>query len=159
MFDVAWQGIVDWFLAQPIYGQILVLVGVIAVLVLAVVIVYYVLKGVAYLVYYLLKGVYYLLKGIGLLIYKLIEGLYYNISGKPKPNTLQQQNQPQINKQILQNAPIQKNFRDVHPEVTFCSECGNKFSDSMLHTLSENNIVYCIHCGKGFQAKPTVIEV
>lgn len=158
MFDVAWQGIVDWFLAQPIYGQILVLVGVIAVLALAVVIVYYVLKGVAYLVYYLLKGVYYLLKGIGLLIYKLFEGLYYIISGEPKPNTLQQQSQPQISKQMIQNTPIQKNFREVHPEVTFCSECGNKFSDSMLHTLSENNVVFCIHCGKGFQTNPTVIE-
>ena len=159
MFDVAWQEIVDWFVAQPIYGQILILVGVIAVLVLAVVIVYYVLKGVAYLVYYILKGVYYLLKGIGLLIYKLCEGLYYIISGKPKPNILQQQSQPQIRKQIIQYAPIQKNSRETHHEVTFCSECGKKFSESMLHTLSENDIVYCIHCGKGIQANPIVIEV
>jgi len=158
MFSMYWQEIVDWFVVQPIYGQILILVGVIALLALAVVIVYYVLKGVAYLVYYILKGVYYLLKGIGLLIYKIFEGLYYNISGKPKPGTPQQQNQPQISKIVIQNVPIQKSFQDVHPEVTFCSECGNKFSNSMLNTLSENNVVYCIHCGKGFHANSTVIE-
>ena len=158
MFSMYWQEIIDWFVVQPIYGQILILVGVIALLALAVVIVYYVLKGVAYLVYYLLKGVYYLLKGIGLLIYKIFEGLYYNISGKPKPGTPQQQNQPQISKTVIQTVPIQKSFQDVQPEVTFCSECGNKFSNSMLNTLSENNVVYCIHCGKGFHVNSTVIE-
>ncbi len=159
MFEVAWQGIIDWFAAQPIYGQILILVGVIAILVLAVVIVYYVLKGVAYLVYYILKGVYYLFKGIGLLIYKIFEALYYGISGESKPNTIQQQNQPQLREQIIQKAPIQKNSREVHAEVTFCSECGKKFSGSMIQTLSENDVVYCIHCGKGFQANPIIVEV
>ena len=158
MFSMYWQEIVDWFVVQPIYGQILILVGVIALLALAVVIVYYVLKGVAYLVYYILKGVYYLLKGIGLLIYKIFEGLYYNISGKPKPGTPQPQNQPQIRKTVIQNVPIQKSFQEVHPEVTFCSECGNKFSNSMLNTLSENSVVYCIHCGKGFHANQIGIE-
>jgi len=158
MFSMYWQEIVDWFVVQPIYGQILMLVGVIALLALAVVIVYYVLKGVAYLVYYILKGVYYLLKGIGLLIYKIFEALYYNISGKPKPGTPQQQNQPQISKTVIQNIPIQKNFQDVHPEVSYCSECGNKFSGSMLNTLSENKVVYCIHCGKGFHENSIGIE-
>ena len=74
IFGVPWEEIVDWYLTQPLYGQILVLVGLIALLALAVVILYYVLKGVAYLVYYVLKGVYYLLKGIGLLFYKIFEG-------------------------------------------------------------------------------------
>ncbi len=57
VFGTPWQEIVDWFLVQPIYGQILVLIGVFAVLALAIVIAYYVLKGAAYLVYYVLKGV------------------------------------------------------------------------------------------------------
>ena len=149
---MAWQEIVDWFLVQPLYGQILVLVGVIAVLALAVVIVYYVLKGVAYLVYYILKGVYYLLKGIGLLFFKICEGLYYVISGKPKPGSQQQQIQPQFSKPVIQNAQI------VRPEVAFCSECGNKFTDSMLRTLSEKNEAFCIHCGKAFQATSVGIE-
>ena len=88
IFGVPWEEIVNWYLAQPIYGQILVMVGLVALLALAVVIVYYVLKGVAYLVYYVLKGIYYLLKGIGLLFYKICEGLYYAISGKPKNDLL-----------------------------------------------------------------------
>ena len=83
--STTWQEIVDWFLLQPVYAQVLVLIGVFAVLTLAVILVYYILKGVGYLVYYILKGVYYLLKGIGLLFYKIFEGLYYAISGKTKP--------------------------------------------------------------------------
>ncbi len=98
------------------------------------------------------------MKGIGLLFYKLFEGLYYLISGKSKPNSSEQQVQPQISKTIIQNVPIQKTKQEVHPEVTFCSECGNKFSNSMFHTLSEKGVVYCIHCGKGFQTNAAVIE-
>jgi hypothetical protein len=158
VFDTAWEEIVNWFVVQPLYGQILVLIGVIAVLALAVVIVYYVLKGVAYLVYYILKGVYYLLKGLGLLFYKIFEGLYYVISGKPKPGTQQQQLQPQYSAPIVQKTPVQKTIQSVHSEVSFCSECGNKFTDSMIRTLSEKNTAYCIHCGKGYQANSIGIE-
>ncbi len=156
IFDIAWQEIIDWFLVQPIYAQVLVLIGVFAVLTLAVILVYYILKGVGYLVYYLLKGVYYLLKGLGLLFYKIFEGLYYAISGKPKPikNAAPEQQappQPQIIYQVKQEqepiVPIQQSEQIVRPEVGFCSECGNKFSDSMLHTLQERGIAYCIHCG------------
>ncbi len=152
-FGTAWQEIVDWFLIQPIYAQILVLVGVFAVLTLAVILVYYILKGVGYLVYYILKGVYYLLKGIGLLVYKIFEGLYYAISGKPKPDKNQdtvQQAPPQVIviKQVEEPiVPIQKTVQTIRPEVAFCSECGNKFSDSMVQTLSERGVAYCIHCG------------
>jgi len=159
VFGTPWQEIVDWFLVQPIYGQILVLIGVFAVLALAIVVAYYIIKGAAYLVYYVLKGVYYLLKGIGLLFYKLCEGLYYLISGKPKPDSPEQQVQPQISKTIIQNVPIQKTIQEVHTEVSFCSECGNKFSNSMFHTLSEKGMVFCIHCGKGFQTNSAIIEV
>ena len=152
-FGTTWQEIVDWFLIQPIYAQILVLVGVFAVLTLAVILVYYILKGVGYLVYYILKGVYYLLKGIGLLFYKIFEGLYYAISGKTKPDNNQdpvQQAPPQVI--VIKQAeepivPIQKTVQTIRPEVAFCSECGNKFSDSMVQTLSERGVAYCIHCG------------
>ena len=158
-FGTTWQEIVDWFLIQPLFAQILVLVGVFAVLTLAVILVYYILKGVGYLVYYILKGVYYLLKGIGLLIYKIFEGLYYAISGKPKPVKNQvvviqqvpvQQASPQV-RQVKQEeepiVPIQKTVQIVQPEVTFCNECGNKFTDSMLQTLSDRGVAFCIHCG------------
>ncbi|MFX1379115.1 MAG: hypothetical protein ACFFA4_08455 [Promethearchaeota archaeon] len=155
VFGIAWQEIVDWFLAQPLFAQVLVLIGVFAVLVLAVILVYYILKGVAYLIYYLFKGIYYLLKGIGLLFYKIFEGLYYAISGKPKPQkccatpqeqqTIEQQ-PPQV-KEEEPIVPIQKIIQEVRPEVTFCSECGSKFTDTMLQSLSETGVAYCIHCG------------
>lgn len=156
---ITWQEIANWFLVQPIFAQVLVLIGVFAVLTLAVILVYYILKGVGYLIYYILKGVYYLLKGIGLLFYKIVEGLYYAISGKPKPEKNQvvviqqvpvQQASPQV-RQVKQEeepiVPIQKTIQIVQPEVTFCNECGNKFTDSMLQTLSDRGVAFCIHCG------------
>jgi hypothetical protein len=155
VFGIAWQEIVDWFLAQPIFAQVLVLIGVFAVLALAVILVYYILKGVGYLIYYLFKGIYYLLKGIGLLFYKLFEGLYYAISGKPKPQKCctpsqeqpsSQQQSPQVEEEEP-IVPIQKTPQVVRPEVTFCSECGNKFTDTMLQSLTETGVAYCIHCG------------
>lgn len=153
IFGTTWQEIVDWFLIQPLYAQILVLIGVFAVLTLAVILVYYILKGVGYLIYYILKGVYYLFKGIGLLFYKIFQGLYYAISGKPRPNKNQETEQ-QIPPRVIvvkqaeePIIPIQKNEQIVYSEVAFCSECGNKFSDSMFKTLSERGVAYCIHCG------------
>ncbi|MFX1366429.1 MAG: hypothetical protein ACFFCE_07105 [Promethearchaeota archaeon] len=165
-FGTTWQEIVDWFLIQPLYAQVLVLIGVIAVLILAVILVYYILKGVGYLIYYILKGLYYLFKGIGLLFYKGFQGLYYAISGKPKPNKNQddtQQFSPQviIVKQPKEPiVPIQETTQIVRPEVTYCSECGMKFSESMIQTLSERGFAYCIHCGnKKTQENHMSIEV
>jgi hypothetical protein len=156
VFDIAWHEIAEWFIVQPVYAQILVLIGVFAVLTLAVIIVYYVLKGVAYLIYYLLKGIYYLLKGIGLLFYKIFEALYYAISGKPKPmkdSAPEQQTPPQqqvvyvVKQEQEPIVPVQQSEQIVTPEIAYCSECGNKFSDTMLNTLQERGIAYCIHCG------------
>ncbi|MFX0105917.1 MAG: hypothetical protein ACFE75_10530 [Candidatus Hodarchaeota archaeon] len=164
IFNLTWESIVEWFLAIPIYAQVLVLIGVFAVLVLAVILVYYILKGVGYLIYYVLKGVYYLLKGIGLLFYKIFEGLYYAISGKPKPNPCctppqEQQIQHQVKQEDEPIVPIQKGEQIVRPEVAYCSECGNRFTDSMLQSLSERGVAYCIHCGnKKTQEYQMIIE-
>jgi hypothetical protein len=162
IFGVPLQEIVDWFLAQPLYGQILVLIGVVAILVLAVIIAYYVIKGVAYLIYYLLKGIYYLLKGIGLLFYKLCEAIYYAISGKEKPNTNKQEQQEaklieQPVQQVSQPQP-QKVIQNVDPEATFCTECGKEFSVGMAQQLHDKGFVYCVHCGKGFKSNYMPIE-
>jgi len=163
VFGVPLQEIVDWFLAQPLYGQILVLIGVVAVLALAVVIAYYVIKGVAYLIYYLLKGIYYLLKGIGLLFYKLCEALYYAISGKEKPNANKPEHQEteviqQPVQQVSQPQP-QKVVQTVDPEAAFCTECGKEFSVGMAQQLHDKGFVYCVHCGKGFKSNYMQIEV
>lgn len=161
IFGVPWEEIVNWYLAQPIYAQILVLVGVFALLALAIVIAYYIIKGVAYLVYYILKGIFYLLKGIGLLFYKIFEALYYAISGEEKPTkkpVQEQQAPPQVKEEPEPIIPIQKSYQVVQPDVTFCSECGNKFSDTMIQALSTKGAVYCVYCGKGFQSNSLKIE-
>ena len=74
-FSIPWEEIVNWFVILPIYGQILILVGVIAILALVITLVYYLLKGLAYLVYYILKGAYYLLKGLGILCANVLRGM------------------------------------------------------------------------------------
>ncbi|MFX0041941.1 MAG: hypothetical protein ACFE8L_03415 [Candidatus Hodarchaeota archaeon] len=162
IFGVPLQEIVDWFLTQPLYGQILVLIGVVAILVLAVVIAYYVIKGVAYLVYYLLKGIYYLLKGIGLLFYKLCEAIYYAISGKEKPNANKpEQQEAEVIQQPVQQVSqpqSQKVIQIVDHEAAFCTECGKEFSAGMAQQLQDKGFVYCVHCGKGFKSNYMHIE-
>ena len=160
-----WQEAITWFLALPIYSQVIVILAAIGVIVLSVVIVYYTLKGVAYLVYYILKGVYLLLKGIFTGLYKLFEEIYYGITGKPKPikesseekcceqqETLQQSYEEQ---EIIK--PQQKEMQIVQPDAVFCSECGSQYTARMLEQLGENGTAYCVFCGKGY--KSTKVEV
>jgi hypothetical protein len=155
-----WEQFLEWFLAMPIYFQALLIVGVVAVLVLTVIIVYYVLKGVAHLVYYILKGTYLLIKGIFVGIYKLFAELFYVITGKPRPvkessdkKCCEQpdriQEAPQEQEIIL---PSQREIQLVQPEAIFCSECGTQYSERMIEQLKVNGIAYCVYCGKGYKS-------
>ena len=159
-----WQEFLQWFLSIPVYGQVLVIVGAVAVLILAGIIVYYVLKGVAYLVYYILKGVYLLLKGIFLGIYKLFEELYYAITGNPRP--IKKELEPEVEADIpkthvqeseVETPPVIKQVSPIQPDATYCSECGNQFTNQMQQKLHENGNVFCIYCGKGY--KSNIIEI
>ncbi|MFW9822886.1 MAG: hypothetical protein ACFFE4_08130 [Candidatus Thorarchaeota archaeon] len=127
---------INWYVAQPIYGQILSIIGIIALLALIITLIYYIIKGIAYLIYYILKGIYYLLKGIGLLFYKLSKGFYKLISGEKKPNI-------QIEKEEFPNKEIYNN------RIMYCSECGKRMSGRMINHLLSQNIAYCDNCGKG----------
>jgi len=129
---------INWYSVQPIYGQVLSIIGIIAVLALTVTIVYYIIKGVAYLVYYVLKGIFYLLKGIGLLFFKLSEGLYHLISGEIKPGKQTQNDNLQIT-------------RSVSNTITYCSECGKRLSEKMINQMMSQTIAYCVNCGKGLK--------
>ncbi|MBY9009415.1 MAG: hypothetical protein KGD74_06085 [Candidatus Lokiarchaeota archaeon] len=159
------QEFMSWFLALPIISQVFVILVAVGVTILSVIIVYYVLKGVAYLVYYILKGVYLLLKGIFVGLYKLFEELYYEISGKPKPikessdkKCCEQQDAPQQSheeQEIIK--PMQKEIQIVQPDAVFCSECGSQYTLRMLEQLRENGTAYCVFCGKGY--KSTKVEV
>jgi len=159
-----WQEFMTWFLSMPILAQVLIIIGTIASLVLAVLIVYYVLKGVVYLVYYILKGIYLLLKGIFVGIYKLFEELYYAISGKPKPvkkassSEDQKVSRPQtyVEPEIIK--PVLKEIQTVQPNAVYCSECGSQYTEKMLEQLTENGIAFCVYCGKGYKSVKVKVE-
>ncbi|MHA2181329.1 MAG: hypothetical protein ACXAAH_07890 [Promethearchaeota archaeon] len=129
---------VNWYLVQPIYGQILVIIGIIAIVSLIITLVYYIIKGTAYLIYYILKGIYYLLKGIGFGIFKLSEGFYYLVSGEKKPKNQTNGNIPKPNIVFTEN-------------ILFCRECGTKLSDKIINQMLSNNIAYCVNCGTGLK--------
>ena len=129
---------VDWYLVQPIYGQILAIVGIIAILAFVITVVYYIIKGIAYLIYYILKGTYYLLKGIGLGLFKLSEGFYYLVSGEQKQNKHTQNDNCKIN-------------LEVNNTILYCSECGIRLSEKMINQMFSSNIAYCVNCGKALK--------
>ena len=156
--EMYWQQFLDWFLEIPLYGQILIIAGAIAIVVLACIGVYYLLKGVAYLIYYIFKGVgylfYYIFKGI----YLLFEGLYYLISGKEKPK---KQGEPP---KVEEEAPVIEKQVVLVPRqepvvASFCSQCGAKFSETMVHQLATKGKAYCVHCGEGLTANPIEVVI
>ena len=144
-FFVYWQNAIEWFLGLPLFGQVLIIAGIVAILVLTVICIYYILKGVVYLIYYILKGIYYLLKYLFLGIYKLFEALYYLISGKEKPKKGEEK--PKIEECIEIKEKIPEIIVQQEPQISFCSECGCKFSESMVNQLNTTRQVFCIHCG------------
>jgi len=157
IFGVPWPDFVAWFLGQPLYGQILIIIGIVTIFVLIGIVVYYILKGVAYLIYYILKGIYYLLKYTCIGVYKLFKGLYHLISGKSPQKAESQALTPPKVQLIMPVQSSQKIIKEVQPEAGFCSECGAKFTERMNQLLSENGGVYCVFCGNGFKAKPAGI--
>lgn len=143
---IYWEEFASWFLNIPIYGQILVIFGAVAILIL-----------VGVLVYYILKGVYLLLKGIIIGIYKLLRELYYAISGKEKPVKVQEM-ENHVYEDVEQVKPVVSELKVINPNASYCSECGSQFSERMLRQLSENGVVFCVHCGKGYKSNLIMVE-
>ncbi len=148
-----WEDFIGWFLSIPIEAQILVIIGAVAAVILAGIIVYFVLKGVAYLIYYILKGVYLLLKGIFVGLYKLFEEIYYAVSGKQRPpkEVIEEQVQVPAYKEPMQEKTVQKEYQLIQQNVMFCSECGSKFTERMHEQIYQNGVAYCVNCGKGYR--------
>ncbi|MDX1798445.1 MAG: hypothetical protein R3255_07340 [Candidatus Lokiarchaeia archaeon] len=141
---------IEWYIEQPLYGQVLVIIGIVAVLALTVTLLYYIIKGVAYLIYYIIKGVFYLLKYIGFGIYKLFEGFYFLVSGKSKLKTKK-------NKEInIEHKTL--NYQQVLP-LKFCSECGKRISTSMKNHLKSNENVFCVNCGTRLNRKNVIYSL
>ena len=152
-FGGYWQMFVDWFLAMPLIGQVMLVVGIFAALVLVGIIVYYVIYGVAYLVYYILKGVYYLIKYILLGFYRVFEALYYAISGKEKPVKQPQATVQQGNVVIQVKTPeVQKSVQMANMDIMYCTDCGNKLTQEMTQQFGQKGSAFCTHCGKGFKS-------
>lgn len=163
-----WEEIVNWYVALPIYAQILVIIGVCAALALLFVGLYYLIKGCIYLVYYAILGVVYLMYGMVFLFYKLFEALYYGISGKPRPPEEERlkfkklqikkvEKKPEAPSVIAVVTPTEV-IRAVPESVPlFCTECGNQLTDSMKKLLTKKGMAFCPYCGKVFKAQ--LIEV
>lgn len=157
----------EWFLAQPLYGQVLVIVGIVALLVAACALVFYILKGIAYLIYYILKGVYYLLKGVVVGSYRIVRALYFALAGKPDPKKQKKMEEKvpeplEQEKSVPLVASSQRSIDVFKPEVEyFCSECGGKFSERMIGNLRAKGLTFCEQCGKGFRAEeiPTEVQI
>jgi hypothetical protein len=151
--SLTWENFITWFLSLSIATQVLVIIGAVATVILAGIIVYYVLKGTAYLIYYILKGAYLLLKGIFLGLYKLFEKLYYIISGKQKPikEVLEEEVQAPTYKEPEEEKRIQKEYQLLQQNAMFCSDCGNKFTERMIEQISQNGAAFCVNCGKGYR--------
>jgi len=133
----------DWYLIQSVYVQILSIIGIITLLSLTIILIYYLIKGIAYLIYYILKGIYYLLKGIGYGFFKLCEGFYKLISGSSNSKTQTE------NKSI----PFEESNRRT---IMYCTECGKAFSEKIITKLFNNRIVFCVNCGKNFKLVDTL---
>ncbi|MFX1574677.1 MAG: hypothetical protein ACFFB0_18225 [Promethearchaeota archaeon] len=129
---------VNWYILQPIYVQILSVIGILTLLSLAIVLIFYLIKGIAYLIYYILKGIYYLLKGIGYGFFKLSKGFYNLISGKS--NSKQQKEDDSF--------PREESNRKT---IMYCPECGKSFSEKMIMKLKSNELIFCVNCGKQFK--------
>lgn len=151
-WDIIWNDPIGWFLELALFIQILIVIALIAIAIIALVLVYYILKGVAYLLYYLFKGLYYLFKGIYAGLSKLFEDLSYAISGKPRKKD---QTMPPISKESIRPPEYASNFEKI-AEVKipyYCTECGQKITESLNVLLTERGVAFCFYCGKEFKVK------
>ena len=147
-FGMYWQYFVDWFFTLPLIGQIMVIVGIFAAIALTLIIIYYVIYGIGYLIYYILKG-----------IYKIFEALYYALLGKEKPSKEAKESIEPVQKVYTYSerrsqvaSEPTKSVQTVNPDVMYCTECGNRFTESMTHQLNVQGIAFCVHCGNGLKS-------
>jgi hypothetical protein len=151
-WDIIWNDPIGWFLELPLFNQILIIIGLIALVIVALVLVYYVVKGVVYLLYYLFKGLYYLFKSIYTRLSKLFEGLSYAISGEPRKKD---QTIPPISNELISPPEQVSNFEEKTEVKTpyYCTECGQTITVSMNSLLTSRGVAFCFFCGKEFKLK------
>ena len=143
------EDFIKWYLNLPLYGQTIIIISAVAIIIAAIVLVYYILKGLIYLLYYLFKGLYLLFKGIFSITYRFFKELYYRISGKPSKVEIETYNstiqERKSNQFITKRIQIKENNNKI---PYYCTECGNKITESMRNLLLSHGIAYCFRCGK-----------
>jgi hypothetical protein len=147
--SVYWQEFVRWFFSLPLFGQILVGIGIATIIVLVLIGVYYLLKGIAYLIYYTLKGVYYIIKGLAIGIYKFFNWLYRLIVGKSDSEEKETEENQSLVAQPQPIPIVQNSYEQSESDlIKYCPECGVEFTNSMSYQLNKDGFVYCSFCGK-----------
>jgi len=147
-----WNDPIGWFLELSLFFQVLIVIGLIAITIASLVLAYYILKGVAYLLYYLFKGLYHLFKVIYTGLSKLFEELSYAISGKPRKKD---QGTPSTSKESIGSPEYTSHLKEIVEEKIpyYCTECGQKITDSLNTLLTERGVAFCFFCGKEFKLK------
>jgi len=158
---LSWQVFVSWFLGLPLFGQILVAVGLVTIIVLVFIGIYYLLKGIGYLIYYILKAIYYIIRGVIIGIFRVFQGIFHAFSEKEEPKESktteveQEQSQP-IEAQKEQISPVQEIIVQNQPKtISYCPECGVEFTEIMSTQLNKEGYAYCTFCGEKFQSPAT----
>ncbi len=164
-YNMTGEQLADWYFSLPLFGQVLIVLSIIAILALIFAIIFYIILGLGYVVYYLLKGLYYLLKEVGHLLLRLSRAIYRMMfdQGTHQPDHLHQQkiqsptevHSTLIKKQKNLNAPP---LELIDSQIKFCNECGAKFTLKMKEFLNSRGLVYCEYCGKGFEIQKTEME-
>jgi hypothetical protein len=116
------------------------------------------------LVYYTILGTIYLVYAIFFALYKIFEAIYYGISGKPRPPEEErvkfkkiQIKKPKEKSEVVPVVAVITPTEVVRavPQAApmYCTECGNKLTDSMKNVLTKKGNAFCPYCGKVFKAE------
>ena len=152
VWDRIWNDPFGWFLEFPLFNQILIVIGLIALTIAAIVVVYYVLKGVAYLLYYIFKGLYLIFKSIYTGLSELLEDSTYTIFGKSRKKD--QIITPPSNEPISSPANTSNFEEKTDLKIPYyCTECGQKLTKSMNALLTSRGVAFCFYCGEEFKLK------
>lgn len=160
-YGLSWRIFVSWFLGLPLFGQILVAVGLVTIIVLVFIGIYYLLKGIGYLIYYILKAIYYIIRGVIIGFVRVIQGIYHAFSEKEEPK---EKNAAQEEQEITQPieaqkehvSPVQEIIEQSQPKtISYCPECGVEFTEIMAKQLNKEGYAYCTFCGEKFESPAT----
>lgn len=133
----------DWFLTVPFIIQVLIIAALTAITVGALVLTYYVIKGVFWLIFQIFK--------LFIELFKVIFGINRDKkinapTTQPASKTVQTQ---VSSRPTLPTVAITPAVQTQIPTATkmFCPNCGQSFTDSMIALVQKNGKTFCEFCG------------